>query len=214
MSASRHQDYGWAERESQDRAEYPVLTRWVPDGVRVLDVGCGDGRLGARLIAERHAKVSGLEIDPAGVAKARAAGLDAREGDADKVFPFGDSSFDVAILNVTLMMVYRPAFVLQEMLRVAPVALLSFPNLGHWICRAQLLGGHFPTKPLYGRAWYETRHIHLCTWADFQALVRARSARITATEHFGRDSRTPSPIARAWPNLFSALSLARVERGG
>ncbi len=213
MTAAARTDYGWAQRESHDRAEYPVLVRWVSEGARVLDVGCGDGRLGAQLIAQRHARVSGIEIDPAGAAKAREAGLDAREGDVDQGLPYADSSFDVAVLNVTLMMVYRPAFVLQEMLRVAPVALVSFPNLGHWICRAQLLAGHFPSKPLYGRAWYETRHIHLCTWADFQALVRARNARITAAEHFGRDSRTASVMARAWPNLFSALSLARVERG-
>ena len=211
-AAVANADYGWAGRESQDRAEYPVLARWVPEGARVLDVGCGDGRLGAKLIAERRASVSGFEIDPGGTEKARAAGVEALTGDADHGLPYADNGFDVAILNVTLMMVYRPRFVLQEMLRVAPVALVSFPNLGHWVCRAQLLAGRFPTKPLYGSAWYDTRHIHLFTWADLRALVRLESARITAVEHFGRDSRTPSPLARAWPNLFSALSLARIER--
>jgi len=179
----------------------------------VLDVGCGDGRLGARLIAERGCAVSGVEIDPAGAAKARAAGLDARAADADDGLPYAADAFDVAVMNVTLHMVYRPGFVLGELLRVAPVALVSFPNVAHWIARAQLLAGRFPARPLYGHAWHASRHLHLFSWADFLDLVRERGDRVTAAEHFGRDSRTPSPLARAWPNLFAALCLARVERG-
>ena len=205
--------YGWALRESAERAEYAVLARWVPSGARVLDVGCGDGRLGAKLIAERGATVSGLEIDPAGAEKARAAGLDARAGDADAGLPWADGAFDIAIMNVTLMMVYRPGFVMRELLRVAPVALVSFPNVAFWPARLQLLSGRFPTRPLYGRKWYETRHIHLFSWADFAELVRSAGAAIGASEQFGRDSATPSRLARAWPNLFAALCLARVERG-
>ena len=206
-------EYGWAARASSDRAEYPVLMRWVPEGARVLDVGCGDGRLGAKLLAQKRCAVSGVEIDPAGVEKARVAGLDARVADADQGLPFERDAFDVAILNVTLHMVYRPGFVMGELLRVAPVALVSFPNFAHAIARAQLLAGRFPAKPLYGRPWHETRHIHLFSWADFRSLVASHGARITDAEHFGRDSRTPSALARAWPNLFAALCLARVERG-
>ena len=205
-------DYGWAGRESAERAEYAVLARWVPEGARVLDVGCGHGRLGAALIASRHCTVSGVEIDPAGAEKARAAGLDVRVADADEGLPFANDAFDVAIANVTLQMVYRPGFVMAELLRVAPVALVSFPNFAHWIARAQALAGRFPAKPLYGRAWHETRHIHLFSWADFRALVGLLGARVTDAEHFGRDSRTPGALARAWPNLFAALCLARVER--
>ena len=204
--------YGWADRGSEGRAEWPVLERWVPQGSRVLDVGCGDGGLGARLIANRGARVDGLELDPEGVAKAVARGVRAVVGDVDQEFAAPETAYDVAICNVTLMMVYRPAFVLGEMLRLAPIALVSFPNVAHWLARAQLVAGRFPRRPLYGHPWWETRHIHLFSWADFGDLVRASGARITASEHFGGDSRTPSAVARAWPNLFAGLCLARVER--
>lgn len=213
MSGTPRKDYGWATREGADRAEYAVLARWVPEGARVLDVGCGDGRLGASLAATRRAKVSGLEIDPAGVEKAARAGLDAREGDADTGLPWPADAFDVALMNVTLHMVVRPGFVFDELLRVAPVVLVSFPNVAHAIARVQLLAGRFPAKPLYGYAWWESRHLHLFSWADFLALAASRGARVTASEHFGRDGLRPSRLARAWPNLFASICLARLERG-
>lgn len=209
----RRADYGWGARTGGERAEWAVFERWVSERARVLDVGCGDGALGERLIARRGARVDGLEIDPRGVEKALARGVRAVTCDVDEGLAAPEPAYDIALCNVTLMMVYRPAFVFGEMLRLAPVVLVSFPNVAHWLARLELAAGRFPRRPLYGRAWWESRHIHLFSWADFGDLVRDAGARITASEHFGRDSRTPSAAARAWPNLCAALCLARVERG-
>ena len=208
-------DYGWASRPPgpQARPEYDTLVRWAPRGSYVVDLGCGDGSLGARLIAERSCVVQGIEIDPAGVERARARGLDARIGDIDQGIDLPDDACDVAIMNVTLHMVYRPGFALGEMLRVAPVALVSFPNFAYWPARLEALAGRFPRRPLYGHPWHETRHIHLFSWSDFNHLVRTLGARITGTEHLGRGSLRPSRLARLWPNLLASLCIARVERG-
>jgi len=208
-------DYGWAARPAgpQARPEYDTLVRWTPQHSAVIDLGCGDGSLGARLIAERGCVVQGIEIDPAGVERARARGLDARIGDVDQGLDVPDGACDVAIMNVTLHMVYRPGFVLGEMLRVAPVALVSFPNFAYWPARLEALAGRFPRRPLYGFAWHETRHIHLFSWSDFNDLVHTLGARVTAAEHLGRGSLRPSLVARRWPNLLASLCIARVERG-
>ena len=208
-------DYGWAGRDPgpQARPEYGTLVAWTPRGSRVLDLGCGDGSLGARLIAEKACAVHGIEIDPAGVERALARGVQARVADVDEGLAETDDAYDLAILNVTLHMVYRPGLVLGEALRVAPVALVSFPNFAWWPARIEALAGRFPRLPLYGYPWYESRHIHLFSWRDFGDLVRGRGARITAAEHFGPDSRTPDALARRWPNLFARVCLARVERG-
>ena len=208
-------DYGWAARPPgpQARPEYDTLVRWTPLRSAVIDLGCGDGSLGARLIAERGCVVQGIEIDPAGVERARARGLDARIGDVDQGLDVPDGACDVAIMNVTLHMVYRPGFVLGEMLRVAPVALVSFPNFAYWPARLEALAGRFPRRPLYGFAWHETRHIHLFSWSDFNDLVHTLGARVTAAEHLGRGSLRPSLVARRWPNLLASLCIARVERG-
>lgn len=207
-------DYGYAKREGVpvDRPEYATLIGWTPRGSRVLDVGCGDGSLGARLKAERGCDVTGLDLDPTGVGIARSRGLDARVADVDAGLPFQGGAFDIAIMNVTLQMVYRPGFVLSEMLRVSGATLVTFPNVGHWISRVELVAGRFPRRPLYGRHWYDTRHIHLFSWADFRDLAHELGARVTDSRHFGRDSRTPSRLAAAWPNLFAAVCMARVER--
>ena len=207
-------DYGYARREGApvDRPEYATLIGWTPPGSRVLDLGCGDGSLGARLAAERGCEVTGLDLDPTAVEIARARGLDARVADLDAGLPFPDRHFAIGILNVTLQMVYRPGYVMAELLRVSRVALVTFPNLGHWIARLELMTGRFPRRPLYGRHWYDTRHIHLCSWADFRELLGELGAHVTASQHFGRDSRTPSRLANAWPNLFATICLARIER--
>lgn len=207
-------DYGYAARIGQpvDRPEYDTFVSWTPRGSRVIDLGCGEGSLGAHLIAERGCVVTGIDVDEAGVAQARAKGLDARVGDVDGGIEAPDGAYDVAIMNVTLQMVYRPGFVMREMLRVAPMALVSFPNCAWWAARVELLLGRFPRTPLYGRAWHETRHIHLFSWRDFLDLLAVAGGRVTAQQHFGRDSRTPSALAHAWPNLFARSCLARVER--
>jgi 2-polyprenyl-3-methyl-5-hydroxy-6-metoxy-1,4-benzoquinol methylase len=50
----------------------PLILDAVPPGCRAaLDVGCGDGLLAARL-AERCAKVTGIDRDPRMIALARA----------------------------------------------------------------------------------------------------------------------------------------------
>jgi len=208
--------YGWAEREDTPgrRPEYDTLVRWTPRGSRVIDLGCGDGSLGARLIAEKGCVVRGVEVDPAGVERARARGVEARVGDVDAGLEDADGAYDLAIMNVTLHMVYRPGFVMREMLRVAPVALVSFPNFAYWPARLEALAGRFPRRPLYGRAWHETRHIHLFSWRDFGDLLREIGARVTAAEHLGRGSLAPGVLARAWPNLFASVCIARVEAGG
>ena len=88
-------------------------------GRRVLDVGCGTGRLAAALAERAQAKVWGIDSSAEMVAVARAAvprGVGIRVGEAERL-PFRDGWFDRVTLSLVLHLVDRPA-VLAEARRV------------------------------------------------------------------------------------------------
>ncbi len=68
-------------------------------GERILDLGCGDGRLSAA-IAARGARVVGIDRSPAMVAAARERGIEAHELDA-AALPFA-AAFDAVFSNAAL----------------------------------------------------------------------------------------------------------------
>jgi SAM-dependent methyltransferase len=80
-------------------------------GESILDLGCGDGTLTAR-IAATGARVTGLEPDPAMAARARARGLDVLERDAHD--PFGSALYDAVFSNAALHWMRDPPRVLRN----------------------------------------------------------------------------------------------------
>jgi len=78
----------------------------VERGTRVLDIGCGTGRTAA-FAASQGAEVVGLDPSPGMRAEARAKGVEAYEGTAE-MLPFGDETFDVALMQLVVHHVDRP----------------------------------------------------------------------------------------------------------
>ena len=87
------------------------LRRWggarLVRGKRVLDLGCGDGRL-ALGVAQYATTVDGLDPDDAGIASARKRARDENVRNATftvgagQRLPYRDGAFDVVILSWTL----------------------------------------------------------------------------------------------------------------
>src|SRR3546814_4136019 len=76
------------------------------------------------------------------VAEAVAKGLSVVQGDADSdLVDYPALSFDYALLSQTLQTTRAPDKVLEELLRIAPHAFVSFPNFAHWRVRLSLLWG-------------------------------------------------------------------------
>jgi SAM-dependent methyltransferase len=85
-------------------------------GERVLELGCGDGRLTGR-IAAAGVNVTGGDASSAMVAAARARGIAADEAFAEKL-PFSDASFDAVFSNAVLHWVRGQDEMIAEVHRV------------------------------------------------------------------------------------------------
>jgi ubiquinone/menaquinone biosynthesis C-methylase UbiE len=97
------------------------------DGARVLEVGCGPGHLLIRLARQHGLEVTGLDLDPAMIARARA-NAD-RLGDGDQPRPsflvgdgaalaFPDRSFDLVVSTLSMHHWADPTAGLAEIGRV------------------------------------------------------------------------------------------------
>src|SRR5256885_1820820 len=95
-------------------------------GARVLDLGCGAGTdtlVAAQMVAP-EGRVTGIDMTPEMLAKARAAAgemgqenVDFVEGEAERL-PFTDTSFDVVISNGVIDLIPDKDAVFSELFRV------------------------------------------------------------------------------------------------
>jgi len=121
------------------RADLQLVISLVPEGSRVLDLGCGDGSLMAHLRDERGCEVRGIELAPEEIAAALGRGLSVVQADLDAgLAGYPDGAFDVVVLSQTIQVMRNPALVLREMLRVGERGIVTFPNFGHWRVRGYL----------------------------------------------------------------------------
>ena len=156
------------------RLDLSLIAEMVAPGSRVLDIGCSDGALLEFLAQERGVTARGIELAQKNVNACVARGLSVIQGDADTdLAEYPSGAFDYAILSLTLQATRDPRQVLQQMVRIARHAIVSFPNFGHWRVRLHLLfRGTMPVTEALRERWYETPNIHLCTVKDFIALCR------------------------------------------
>src|SRR5215831_971962 len=152
----------------------------IPFGSRVLDLGCGDGRLLAQLRDRHGASVQGIELDRRGIIGALRNGVPVVHADLDRgLSGFPDRAFDFAVLSQTLQQVRHPRVILQEMLRVARQSLVVVPNFGYWRVRlGLLLWGRAPVTPSLPYEWYDTPNLHFMSMYDFRKLVEVVKGRI------------------------------------
>ena len=192
-----------------DRADIEAIARLVPEGSRVLDLGCGDGALLEHLRDRRRCRGFGIEIDDAKVAacvrrRVQVLQLNLEEGHA----LFEDRSFDVVLQLDTLQHLRNTEKMLRETARVGRIGIVSFPNFAHWPNRLHVAAGRMPVTRVLPYEWYDTPNIRVGTFKDFEVL--ATKNRLAILDAFGlQDGRE----RRVLPNLLASVAVFKFERG-
>ena len=192
------------------RGDIDTIVSWVPEGGKVLDLGCGDGELLDRLQTEKGVEGLGVDIDPSNIIAAVSKGLCVIQQDMeDGLQNFEDSRFDAVIIAYSLQVLERPHAVLERIVSIGNGAIVTFPNFGHWRSRLSLLlSGRMPKTKALPYSWFDTPNIHFCTVADFETLCK--DLNIVVVER--RMSSSVRLLARLWPNLFAKSASYRITR--
>jgi methionine biosynthesis protein MetW len=185
-----------------------ALAQLVPEGARVLDLGCGDGAMLAHLQATRGCSGYGVEIDDANVLACVQRGVNVIQLNLDEgLAMFDDASFDVVLQIDTLQHLRNAEVMLRETARVGRVGIVAFPNFAHWPNRFSVLQGRMPVTKRLPYQWYDTPNIRVGTHADLGALARKNGLRVI--DSFGLQD---GQVLRWMPNWFAGTSVYKLAR--
>ena len=200
----------------EQRYDYKMLSDMVPEKIEsLLDLACGNGKL-IEHVKEIHPNVNftGVDIDLSSLVEVVKAGNNAFLADVDSglgIIP--DNSFDCAILSESLQVMKHPDKVLEELLRIAPVGLVSFPNFGMWRVRLWLLfRGRMPKTRRLPYDWYDTPNIHLCTVNDFVSLCKKKGIKIESVKYLSTFKISKIFCFLGLKNLGASRALVKIRR--
>lgn len=186
-----------------------AIARLVPQGARVLDLGCGDGALLAHLQQHKGCTGYGVELDDTNVHACVQRGVNVIQLNLDAGLSlFADQSFDVVLQIDTLQHLRNAETMLRETVRVGRVGIVAFPNFAHWFNRLSVLKGRMPVTKRLPYEWYDTPNIRVGTFADFGDL--ARKNQLQVLDAFGLQQ---GQEVRKLPNLMAGTAVYKLQRG-
>ena len=215
-------EYEWKPDQGSSHAQLLEILQSRPAG-RVLDLGCGTGRLGAELRTRGH-HVVGVDVHDTAEAKERLDEFivaDLEQGIPLAVHEHGP--YDTVVAADVLEHVRDPGRLLVELRAVLAdraVVLASVPNIGHWYPRLRVASGRFDYD---ARGILDRDHVRFFTRRSFARLTQRTGWRITATratglpfdvvERGGREGAAARlrhavgwldrSLVRLWPTMFA-----------
>lgn len=148
------------ERVRYAAAIKPLLA--LPEDCRILEAGCGAGRILRTLHALGYHNVTGLEISQARLDLVRQLGGTSAQLVRSDGVPFDDASFDGVVSAAVIEHVEHPAQWLAELARVVkPGGILSITSDTYMWCWLKKLGLYKTIQPIDDAIWPTT----LIDWA-------------------------------------------------
>lgn len=182
-------------------------------GRRVLDVGCGTGRLAVALAVEAHAKVWGIDESEEMVAVAREtvpAGIGIRRGTAERL-PFRDAWFDRVTMSLVVHLVDRPSSFAEARRVVSADGRIAIATFHPDHFASYWLNGLFPSIREIDEARFPTPAALQRELAE-AGFPRFETKRLTAEVTLSRDDAL-ARIRGRHISTFDLLPAAEVEEG-
>ncbi len=177
----------------------PLLDLMAPRaGERILDLGCGDGHLSAKIV-ERGAEVVGVDASADQVAAARERGIQAHVADG-QVLQY-DAEFDAVFSNAALHWMRDPDAVIDGVWRALKAGGRFVGEMGGHGNVAKIMAAlvaGLDARGLDGRTavpWY------FPTPDDYRARLQARGFRVQSIELIPRPTPLPGEMG-SWLETF------------
>ncbi|MEA4945741.1 MAG: methionine biosynthesis protein MetW [Propionicimonas sp.] len=189
------------------RKDLALVASLIPDGSRVLDLGCGSGNLLSHLMREQRCRGTGVEIDPDKVLAAIRLGVPVIELDINRELDeFTGDSYDVVVLSRTLQTVRYPDRVLRHMARIADRLIVSVPNFGWYPHRLRMLRGRLPMGKDLPYSWYDSPNVRYTTLYDLQVLFDEVGLEVERTIPLGAAG-DPVKVSPKLANLLASTGV-------
>lgn len=157
-----------------------IITDWIPEKSKVLDLGCGRGLLLEHLQRQKQVYGVGVDLNPVKIRAAIGRGINVYQGEMMELMKeFPAHYFDQVVLSRTLEDLARPEHIIREALRVGRSLIVGFVNHGYWLNRLHFAWhGHRIRNTVYPEPWYRSDLVNPITLRAFEKFCAEAELRI------------------------------------
>jgi len=185
-------------------------------GMRLLDVGCGTGRLGKAVKQKVACFITGIECDKQAAGKASEAYDEVIIADLEKLASGREAlregqSFDRIIFGDVLEHTTQPGALLQYFkgwLKDDGIMVASIPNVANWIIRLKLLSGNFD----YSGGILDAGHLKFFTYKGARRLIEENGFKIITVRN-NNQTLLFRVLGRLWKRMFAFQFVFKCVKG-
>lgn len=196
--------------KTKRETDIQIITGWITEGQRVLDIGCGRGILLEHLTRSLNIHGSGVDTDLSKVQACVKRGVTVYHGDADAYLQeFPDKFFDWIIMSRMVQELSNPGETIRLALKVASNVAIGFVNNGYWLNRwSTLLTGSRPTNEVFPLSWEEGAPYNPVTIAGFDVFAAKNGIHIENSVFLKGNWRRQTKFL---PNLSAGYALYHLK---